>query len=63
MIRVDFRDLLQGVQIREHCIGLVLELLGDGVKDSRRRRSHARIEPCVRDLDLVIVLNLLDNAG
>lgn len=61
MIRVDFGDLLEGVQVRQHRICLVLKFLSDRIQGGGRRCCHAGVVPRVRHLHLVIVLNLLDD--
>ena len=55
------RDLRESLQVREHRLGLILNLLRDRVESLRRGRRHGRVVARIRDLNLVVVLDLLDD--
>lgn len=60
VVRVDFRDLLERVQIRQYGGRLIFDPLSDRLECFGRLCSHGRII-AVRHLHLVVVLNLPDD--
>ena len=62
--RVHSWYLGQRLQIRQHRLWLILDLLRDAIKRLLRRRSHGWIIPsAIGHLHLVIVLYLLNDSG